>query len=86
MKDIQIRDLFRNTDDYAGKEIEVYGWVRGNRASNQFGFISLNDGSFFTPVQVVYEADKLSNFQEVSKFRLSAGIKVKGVLELTPDA
>ena len=86
MKDIQIRDLFRNTDDYAGKEIEVYGWVRGNRASNQFGFISLNDGSFFTPVQVVYEADKLANFQEVSKYRLSAGIKVKGVLELTPDA
>ena len=86
MKDIQIRDLFRNTDDYAGKEIEVYGWVRGNRASNQFGFISLNDGTFFTPVQVVYEADKLSNFQEVAKFRLSAGVKVKGVLELTPDA
>ena len=77
MKDIQIRDLFRNTEAYAGKEIEVYGWVRGNRASNQFGFISLNDGSFFTPVQVVYEADKLSNFQEVSKYRLSAGIKVK---------
>ena len=86
MKDIQIRDLFRNTEAYAGKEIEVYGWVRGNRASNQFGFISLNDGSFFTPVQVVYEADKLSNFQEVSKYRLSAGIKVKGVLELTPEA
>ena len=86
MKDIEIRDLFRNTDEYAGKEIEVYGWVRGNRASNQFGFISLNDGSFFTPVQVVYEADKLSNFAEVSKYRLSAGIKVKGVLELTPEA
>ena len=86
MKDIEIRDLFRNTDEYAGKEIEVYGWVRGNRASNQFGFVSLNDGSFFTPVQVVYEADKLSNFAEVSKYRLSAGIKVKGVLELTPEA
>lgn len=86
MKDIQIRDLFRNTDEYAGKEVEVYGWVRGNRASNQFGFISLNDGTFFTPVQIVYEADKLSNFQEVSKYRLSAGIKVKGTLELTPDA
>ncbi|MBR2673954.1 MAG: asparagine--tRNA ligase [Mogibacterium sp.] len=86
MKDIEIRDLFRKTDEYAGKEIEVYGWVRGNRASNQFGFISLNDGSFFTPVQVVYEADKLPNFQEVSKYRLSAGIRVKGVLELTPEA
>ena len=86
MKDIQIRELFRNTEDYASKEVEVYGWVRGNRSSNQFGFISLNDGSFFTPVQVVYEADKLDNFQEVAKYRLSAGIRVKGVLELTPDA
>ena len=86
MKDIEIKDLFRNTDAYAGKEITVYGWVRGNRSSNQFGFISLNDGTFFTPVQVVYEADKLSNYQEVAKYRLSAGIKVTGTLVLTPDA
>ena len=64
----------------------VYGWVRGNRSSNQFGFISLNDGTFFTPVQVVYEADKLANFTEVSKFRLSSGVKVKGTLVLTPEA
>ena len=86
MKDIEIKELFRNTDAYAGKEITVYGWVRGNRSSNQFGFISLNDGTFFTPVQVVYEADKLSNYQEVAKYRLSAGIKVTGTLVLTPDA
>ena len=86
MKDIEIKELFRNTDAYAGKEITVYGWVRGNRNSNQFGFISLNDGTFFTPVQVVYEADKLSNYQEVAKYRLSAGIKVTGTLVLTPDA
>jgi len=86
VKDIEVKQLFRNTDEYAGKEITVRGWVRGNRSSNQFGFISLNDGSFFTPVQVVYEADKISNFQEVSKFRLSAGIMVKGTLVLTPEA
>ena len=86
MKDIEIKELSRNTDAYAGKEITVYGWVRGNRSSNQFGFISLNDGTFFTPVQVVYEADKLSNYQEVAKYRLSAGIKVTGTLVLTPDA
>ena len=86
MKDIEIRELFRNTEAYAGKEVMVYGWVRGNRSSNQFGFLSVNDGTFFTPVQVVYEADKLSNFAEVAKYRLSAGVKVKGTLVLTPEA
>lgn len=59
MKDIEIRELFRSREEYAGKEIVVRGWVRGNRASNQFGFISLNDGTFFTPLQVVYEASKI---------------------------
>ena len=86
MKDIEIRELFRNTEAYADKEVMVYGWVRGNRSSNQFGFLSVNDGTFFTPVQVVYEADKLSNFSEVAKFRLSAGVRVKGTLVLTPEA
>ena len=86
MKDIEIKELFTNTEKYAGKEVVVRGWIRGNRASNAFGFISLNDGTYFTSVQVVYEADKLSNYDEVSKFRLSAGILVKGTLELTPDA
>jgi len=86
MKDIEIRELFRNTDAYADKKIMVYGWVRGNRSSNQFGFLSVNDGSFFTPVQVVYEADKLANFSEAAKYRLSAGVKVTGTLVLTPDA
>ena len=62
MKDIEIRELFRNTEAYADKEVVVRGWVRGNRSSNQFGFLSVNDGSFFTSVQVVYEADKLANF------------------------
>ncbi|MBE6041527.1 MAG: asparagine--tRNA ligase [Clostridiales bacterium] len=86
MKDIELRELFRNTSEYADKEITVRGWVRGNRSSNQFGFISLNDGTFFTPVQVVYEADRIGNYQEVSKIRLSAGIMVRGTLVLTPDA
>lgn len=83
---IEIRSIFKDPAEYAGKEITVRGWVRGNRASNQFGFISLNDGTFFTPVQVVYEASKLSNYEEISKVHLSAGVMVKGVLELTPGA
>ena len=84
--DIEIRLLFKDPAAYADKEITVRGWVRGNRASNQFGFISLNDGTFFTPVQVVYEASKLANYDEVAKARLSAGVKVVGTLELTPEA
>lgn len=86
MKDIEIRELFRNTEEYAGKEVTVRGWVKNNRSNNRFGFISLSDGTFFTPVQIVCEADKLSNYQEVSKFRLASGITVRGILELTPDA
>lgn len=86
MKDVEIKKIFRETEEFAGKEVTIRGWVRGNRASNQFGFLSVNDGTFFKPVQVVYEAANLDNFDEVSKFRLSAGICVKGTLELTPDA
>lgn len=86
MRDVELRELFKNKEAYVGKEITVYGWVRGNRSSNHFGFISLNDGTFFTPVQVVYEKDKLDNYDAVSKYHLSAGIKVKGILELTPEA
>ena len=53
MELISVRELFKNTQAYAGKEITVGGWVRSIRASKQFGFIVLNDGTFFTPVQVV---------------------------------
>ena len=85
-KDIQLRELFRNTEKYADKEIVVRGWVRQNRNSNKFGFINLNDGTFFQPVQIVYEADKLDNFDEVAKAPLSCALMIKGKLVLTPDA
>ena len=86
MKDIEIRELFRNQEKYGGEKVQVHGWVRGNRSSNQFGFLSLNDGTFFTPLQVVYEADKLDNYSEIAKARLSAGVKVQGEVVLTPEA
>lgn len=85
-KDIQLRELFRNTEKYADKEVTVRGWVRQNRNSNKFGFINLNDGTFFQPVQVVYEADKLDNFEEVAKAPLSSALLIKGKLLMTPDA
>lgn len=86
MKDIQVKELFRNSAEYADKEITVRGWIRTNRGSNKFGFVELNDGSFFKSVQVVYEADKINNFTEISKAPIAAALKVVGTLVLTPDA
>ena len=85
-KHMTVKDFFRNTAEYAGKDVMVEGWIRTNRGSNKFGFIELNDGSFFRSVQVVYEEEKLDNFKEVSKFPIAAAIRVEGTLVLTPDA
>ena len=86
MKDIQIRQIFRNTAEYAEKEVVVRGWVRTNRGSNKFGFIELNDGSFFKSIQVVYEKDILDNFAEISKAPIAAALMVRGTLAMTPEA
>ena len=82
---ITVRDLFKNTEKYAGVEVNVGGWVRNRRGSKQFGFIVLNDGTYFTPVQVVYN-DTLENFQEISKINIGAALIVRGTLVLTPDS
>ena len=83
---ITVKDLFRNTAEYAGKSIEVCGWVKTIRDSKIYGFIGLNDGSFFKPVQVVFEADKIDNFQEVARLSISSSICVTGTLVETPEA
>ena len=85
MELITVRELFKNTEKYADREIQVGGWVRNRRPSKQFGFIVLNDGTYFTPVQVVYN-DTLSNFQEISKINIGAALIIKGKLVLTPDS
>ena len=85
MELISVRDLFKHTADYAGKTVTVGGWVRSIRASKQFGFIVLNDGTYFTPVQVVYH-DTMDNFQQISKTNVGAALIVTGDLVLTPDA
>ena len=85
MELITMRELFKNTKDYVGKSIEIGGWVRSIRASKTFGFIVLSDGTFFTPLQVVY-ADTLPNFAEISKINVGAALIVKGTLVETPEA
>ena len=86
MKEILLRELYRNTAEYGGQEGVIKGWGRNNRASNKFGFIELNDGSFFKSVQVVYEEEFLTNFEEISKAYVATALEVKGVVELTPNA
>ncbi len=82
---VSVRELYRDAPSYAGKTVRVGGWVRSVRASKQFGFIVLSDGTFFSPVQVVYH-DTLENFQAVSKTNVGAALIVEGELVLTPEA
>ena len=82
---IPVRSLFRDTAAYAGKEIKLGGWVRNLRASKNFGFINLSDGTFFSQVQIVYGAE-LANFAEISKLNIGAALIVTGTLVETPEA
>ena len=86
MKDVvYIKTLYRNEKDYVDKKVKISGWIRTLRASNAFGFIEVNDGTFFKNIQVVFE-NKLENFKEVSKLPISSSISVTGTLVATPDA
>ncbi len=80
----RIKQLFRQTKDFEEKEVLINGWVRTNRAQAQFGFLNINDGSFFENVQVVYD-NNLNNFLEISKFRVGVSVEIKGKVVLTPN-
>lgn len=82
---INIRDLYRNETEYINKEVTVGGWLRSKRDSKTFGFLVVNDGTFFEPLQVVY-SDKLENFAEISKMNVGTALIVKGVVTPTPEA
>lgn len=81
-----VKSIYRNTADYANKEVTLGGWIRTMRVSKNFGFIELNDGSFFKNIQIVFEADTLSNYVEITKLGVGAAIIVKGLLVETPEA
>ncbi len=83
---LMIKDLYQNAENYADSEIFVSGWVRTVRVSKVFGFIELNDGTFFNSVQVVFEEDKINNFKEIASLNVGSALNVKGVLVMTPDA
>ena len=82
----EIKKLFRSPVEYIGKTITVPGWVKTVRDSKTFGFIELNDGTFFRNLQIVFEEGKLDNFKEVAKLSVGSSIEVEGELVETPNA
>ena len=82
---VTVREIYRDKEKYIGQEITVGGWIRTVRDSKTFGFIVLNDGTFFETLQVVYN-DNLDNFTDICKLNVGAAVIVKGTLVATPSA
>ena len=85
MKSVIVKDLYRHTEDFSDKKVTLQGWVRTVRDSKTFGFIELNDGSFFKNVQIVFN-DSLDNFEDICKMTISSSIEVTGTLVVTENA
>ncbi len=85
MELVTVRELYRNREEYLGRKVQVGGWVRSVRDSKSFGFLVLNDGTFFEALQIVYH-DTMENFAEISKLNVGAAVIVEGTLVATPEA
>lgn len=85
MELVNIRDLYRNQQDYMNKEVTIGGWLRSKRDSKSFGFLVINDGTFFEPLQAVY-SDKLENFVQIGKLNVGSALIIKGIVTPTPQA
>ena len=79
---IDLRDIFKNKDEYLNKEVTIQGWIRNHRKQKEFGFIDFSDGTCFKHLQVVYD-NKLSNFDDITKLRIGSAITVIG--KITPS-
>ena len=82
---ITVRELFENREKYYDTTVRIGGWLRSNRASNNFGFLVIADGTFFTTIQAVY-ANELNNFHEISKLNVGSAVIVEGKFIATPNA
>ena len=85
MKNITVKNLYKSTDQFVNQEITIEGWVKTVRDSKTFGFIELNDGTFFKNVQIVFH-DTLENFAQICKLTISSSVKVSGKFILTENA
>jgi asparaginyl-tRNA synthetase len=86
MVNLTIKQIYRESKQYFNNVVKISGWIRTVRVSKVFGFIEVNDGTFFKSIQVVFEEEKLSNFKEIAKLNVSSAIIVEGILEETPNA
>ena len=82
---LSVKELFRQGEQYLEQEVVVEGWVRSNRNQKEFGFLSINDGTFFECLQIVY-GKELANFEEISKYRVGSSVTVTGVVVKSPNA
>ncbi len=85
MKRELIAHLYADMQAYGGKEVILGGWARSIRDSKAFGFIDLNDGSCFKSAQVVFEREKIANYDEIAKLNVGSAVVVRGRVELTPE-
>ncbi len=81
-----IKKLYRNSSEFFNKNVEISGWIRTIRDSKSFGFIEINDGSFFKNLQIVIDEKEVTNFQEVIKLSIGSAITIEGKLLETPEA
>ena len=83
---VEVKDLFDKAESYAGQKVTVGGWVRNNRDSKNFGFLVIGDGSCFQTLQVVYAADKMSDFAQIAALNIGAAVFATGTIVATPGA
>lgn len=83
---MEIKELISKYEDMENKTIELEGFAKTNRFNGTIGFISLNDGTCFESVQIVYKKDKIANIEEIAQARVWSAIKVVGEVILTPQA
>lgn len=85
MKNTLVKEIFRNPEAYINQKVKISGWIRTLRSAKNFGFIEINDGSFFKNFQVVFD-DQLGNFEEVTRFTIASSIEVEGTIVESPGA
>ena len=86
MKRQLIKEIYQSPESFGGKTVTLGGWVRNLRDSKAFGFIDLNDGSYFKSIQVVFERDNINNYDEIASQNVGASLVVTGIVALTPGA
>lgn len=85
MQSVTVKEIYRETERFLNHKVELSGWVRTVRSSKAFGFIEINDGSFFENIQVVFE-ESLANFAEIGKLTISSALRIQATLVASPGA